>query len=45
MPVRTFDELSMFFGGVGAALMQAGGELSAAADPRRRGCARVVGAG
>jgi len=34
---RTFPALSMFFGGVGAALAPAEGPLSAASDPRREG--------
>ncbi|MEM7082404.1 MAG: gamma-glutamyltransferase [Pseudomonadota bacterium] len=37
LPTREFDEPSMFFGGVGAALHTPGSELIAAADPRRRG--------
>lgn len=43
MPVRVFEGLSMFFGGAGAVLRDAGGALSAAADPRRQGAAMVVG--
>jgi gamma-glutamyltranspeptidase/glutathione hydrolase len=42
MPVRRFEGLSMFFGGAGAVLRQADGELVAAADPRRQGAALVV---
>jgi gamma-glutamyltranspeptidase/glutathione hydrolase len=45
MPCRAFDELSMFFGGVGAALLLGDGRIGAAADPRRRGSAGVVRAG
>ncbi|MEJ2514046.1 MAG: gamma-glutamyltransferase [Gammaproteobacteria bacterium] len=45
MPHRCFEELSMFFGGVGAALVDGSGRLEAAADPRRRGSARVLGSG
>lgn len=43
IPCRTFDELSMFFGGAGAVLRQPDGTLIAAADPRRQGAAVVVG--
>lgn len=42
MPVRQFDEQSMFFGGVGAALRRRSGELVAAADSRRAGGARIT---
>lgn len=38
-------ELSMYFGGVGAALRGAGGELRAAGDPRREAAVGVFGAG
>lgn len=41
--VRVEHEQSMYFGGVGAALTTAGGELEAVADPRREGVAEVVG--
>ncbi|NGX15744.1 gamma-glutamyltransferase [Wenzhouxiangella sp. XN24] len=44
MPCRRFDELSMFFGGAGAVLLDADGSLVAAADPRRQGGAVVVSA-
>ena len=40
--VRIEDELSMYFGGVGAALATSGGHLEAVADPRRAGIAEVV---
>ena len=40
--VRLEHEPSMYFGGVGAALTTAGGELEAVADPRREGVAEVV---
>jgi gamma-glutamyltranspeptidase/glutathione hydrolase len=43
IPLRRFDEPSMYFGGVGAALLTAGGELTAAADPRRTGGEAVGG--
>lgn len=43
IPCRTFDELSMFFGGAGAVLRRPDGTLSAAADPRRQGAAVVTG--
>ncbi|NNF52260.1 MAG: gamma-glutamyltransferase [Gammaproteobacteria bacterium] len=37
LPVRGFDALSMYFGGVGATLLHRDGTLEAAADPRRTG--------
>ncbi len=40
--VRRETELSMYFGGVGAALTQPDGHLLAAADPRRDGAVRLV---
>ena len=40
--VRREGELTMYFGGVGAALTRADGSLEAVADPRREGVARVV---
>jgi gamma-glutamyltranspeptidase / glutathione hydrolase len=40
--VRRETELSMYFGGVGAALVHANGHLVAAADPRRDGAVRIV---
>lgn len=40
--VRVEDEPSMYFGGVGAALTRADGDLEAVADPRRAGVAEVV---
>jgi gamma-glutamyltranspeptidase / glutathione hydrolase len=42
--VRVEEELSMYYGGVGAALTTCGGRLEAVADPRREGVARIVGA-
>ena len=39
--VRQEAEPSMYFGGVGAALVEADGTLVAAADPRREGAVRV----
>jgi gamma-glutamyltranspeptidase / glutathione hydrolase len=41
--VRREGELTMYFGGVGAALTRPDGSLEAVADPRREGVARVVG--
>jgi gamma-glutamyltranspeptidase/glutathione hydrolase len=38
-PTHSRGPASMYFGGVGAALRGPGGTLSAAADPRREGCA------
>ncbi|MEO0422460.1 MAG: gamma-glutamyltransferase [Pseudomonadota bacterium] len=43
IPVRGFDEQSMYFGGVGAALLRADGRLESAADPRRTGGAAKGG--
>ncbi len=43
LPTRPFDHQSMFFGGVGAALRDARGKLTAAADSRRTGGARLAG--
>ena len=43
--VRREGELTMYFGGVGAALTRTGGLLEAVADPRREGVARVVRVG
>ncbi|MCW2794064.1 MAG: gamma-glutamyltransferase, partial [Nocardioides sp.] len=40
--VKTEDVLSMYYGGVGAALTRADGHLAAAADPRRDGAVRLV---
>ncbi len=37
LPVRVFPGISMYFGGVGAALMHPDGRLESAADPRRTG--------
>ncbi|NNF17626.1 MAG: gamma-glutamyltransferase [Gammaproteobacteria bacterium] len=42
LPLRQFSEPSMFFGGVGAALLHADGHLQAAADPRRAGGHAIV---
>jgi gamma-glutamyltranspeptidase/glutathione hydrolase len=41
LPVRHHDPLSMYFGGVGAALRRPDGRLEAAADPRRAGAVLV----
>jgi gamma-glutamyltranspeptidase/glutathione hydrolase len=43
IPVHLFDEKSMYFGGVGAALYSPDGALTAAADPRRTGGEAVAG--
>jgi gamma-glutamyltranspeptidase/glutathione hydrolase len=43
LDVDRFDQLNMYFGGVGAALLEPNGRLSAAADPRRQGMAAVFG--
>ena len=42
--VRVESELTMYFGGVGAALTSYDGRLEAVADPRRDGVTRVVDA-
>ncbi|MBT8144037.1 MAG: gamma-glutamyltransferase family protein [Gammaproteobacteria bacterium] len=42
LPARQFDEQSMFFGGVAAALRRGNGEILAAADSRRAGGSRVT---
>ena len=41
LPVRRHPRHSMYFGGVGAALLRAGGHLEAAGDPRRAGAVAV----
>lgn len=43
LPVRRYDRPHMFFGGVGAALCDGSGRLTAVADPRRDGAAGVSG--
>ena len=40
--VREETEPTMYFGGVGAALVRADGQLVAAADPRREGAVRIL---
>jgi gamma-glutamyltranspeptidase/glutathione hydrolase len=40
--IRVETDLTMYFGGVGAALVGPDGALDAAADPRRAGVARIV---
>lgn len=40
--IRVEEELSMYYGGVGAALARSDGVLEAVADPRREGIARLV---
>jgi gamma-glutamyltranspeptidase / glutathione hydrolase len=40
--VRRETELSMYFGGVGATLVDPSGRLTGAADPRREGAVRIV---
>lgn len=42
-PVDMFEAPHMYFGGVGAALLDASGELTVVSDPRRAGSARIVG--
>jgi gamma-glutamyltranspeptidase/glutathione hydrolase len=41
LPVRRYEGLHMFFGGVGAALIDGSGRLWAVADPRRDGASGV----
>jgi gamma-glutamyltranspeptidase/glutathione hydrolase len=43
LEVDRFDQLNMYFGGVGAALVEPNGRISAATDPRRPGVAAVFG--
>ncbi len=43
LEVDWFDQLNMYFGGVGAALVEPNGMISAATDPRRPGVAAVFG--
>ncbi len=43
LPQRHFDEPSMYFGGVGAALRRPDGSFIAAADPRRTGGSAIAG--
>jgi gamma-glutamyltranspeptidase/glutathione hydrolase len=40
--IKLETDLTMYFGGVGAALTAATGALDAVADPRRSGVARIV---
>jgi gamma-glutamyltranspeptidase/glutathione hydrolase len=40
--VKTETDLTMYYGGVGATLVDADGHLAAAADPRRDGAVRLV---
>jgi gamma-glutamyltranspeptidase/glutathione hydrolase len=40
--IRVETDLTMYFGGVGAAVTEPAGDLDAAADPRRNGWARIV---
>lgn len=40
--IKVEDELTMYFGGVGAAMRHPDGELEVAADPRREGAVRIV---
>lgn len=42
-PVDMFEAPHMYFGGVGAAVLAASGELAVVSDPRRAGSARIVG--
>lgn len=42
LPLRSFPDRHMFFGGVGVAARHADGRLEAVADPRRDGHARVI---
>ena len=40
--IRVETDLTMYFGGVGAAVTGPDGSLDAAADPRRSGATRIV---
>lgn len=44
-PSRRFDNLNMFFGGVGAACWRPEGRFAVAADPRRTGATSLAGTG
>ena len=43
LPVRCFDDINMYFGGVGVARCKSGGKLDVAADPRREGGTALTG--
>jgi gamma-glutamyltranspeptidase/glutathione hydrolase len=43
LPLRPFDQLSMYFGGVGAALWDPVTGFSVAGDPRRQGGTAISG--
>ena len=43
LPVRRFEGLNMYFGGVGAARYSADGQFDVAADPRREGGTALTG--
>jgi gamma-glutamyltranspeptidase/glutathione hydrolase len=40
--IKVETDLTMYFGGVGAALARPDGDLDAVADPRRNGVSRIV---
>ena len=42
LPIRMFDDISMFFGGVGVAEWSPGKGFTVAADPRRKGGTAIV---
>lgn len=42
MPIKTFAELNMYFGGIGAASFDDSGGFEVAADPRREGATLIV---
>ena len=44
-PLLRFENLDMYFGGVGAAYWDSAGDLTAAADPRRTGGTSLAGSG
>ena len=45
LPVTVMPELNMYFGGIGATLVENGGEIQVASDPRRAGGAVICDGG
>ena len=45
LPVTVMPGLNMYFGGIGAALVENGGEIQVASDPRRAGGAVICDGG
>jgi hypothetical protein len=44
-PARRFDQIDMYFGGVGAAYWDSEGAFEVAGDPRRTGGTSLAGSG